>query len=104
MNTEHTPAPWVLDRPNRGENKYDPHHIDAHGPRTRRVVSIIPPYDGDAHRREDHANAVLIASAPDLLAALDGALAFIEDDSRSPRRRQAVLAAVKDAIAKATTL
>ena len=45
-----------------------------------------------AHLRETNA---------DLLAALEAAVAYLEDDSRSPRRRQACLAGFRAAIAKA---
>jgi hypothetical protein len=48
------------------------------------------------------ANARLIAAAPELLDECISALAAIEDDTRSPRRIEAVKAGLRAAIAKAT--
>jgi hypothetical protein len=52
---------------------------------------------------ETEANISLIAAAPDLLDLARAFKSFLEDDSRSPRRRSECLAACIDAIAKATS-
>ena len=48
------------------------------------------------------ADTRLIAAAPDLLELAHAFISYLEDDSRSPRRRKIYVAMARIAIAKAT--
>lgn len=85
MSTKHTPGPWQTDAG--GEV-----HKDG------RTIFAWPELSG-AENEEIHANMTLGAAAPDLLAALKGLLAYVEDgygDHDSAEGKEA-----RDAITKA---
>lgn len=88
---KHTPGPWKADDM---VGKTIPIYATATTARGR-VATVTK---GDVRSSHD---ARLIAAAPDLLAACEAALAYVEDDSRSPRRRQAMRQGLRAAIAKA---
>jgi hypothetical protein len=62
----HTPGPWLLYRDNRRE-RYD---IGVKGQFALRLVAEVQFGFSEPAEREQHANARLIAAAPDLLEAL----------------------------------
>ena len=82
MKTQHTPGPWTVD------NQY------IHGPDGIRFLAVA----GDG---AGQANARLIASAPELLAAARLAVAWSEQVP-APYRDWPHVAAARAAIAKAT--
>lgn len=94
MSNQHTPGPWVQ----KGESHGN--YISI-GPRDGKTVARVPWGDGDA------ANASLIASAPELLAALEECLPLLRikaDGATSPGSMKACdrrLALAENAIAKA---
>ena len=69
MKTIHTPAPWTVQTPGPSQDGY-PHNLSiCHESEMRAVyIASIP---GGAHYERAKADAVLIAAAPDLLAALE---------------------------------
>jgi hypothetical protein len=90
----HTPGPWRVG--NAG--------FTVFGPKTERpapvVVAEIPPPTPRVSREERKANARLIAAAPEVLAALETSLKWLEaaqadepEDFDSPELRSAVDAA-----------
>ena len=83
MKTQHTPGPWTVD------NQY------IHGPDGIRFLAVA----GDG---AGQANAWLIASAPDLLAALDGLFATDSIRQTTSSASAAAVVAARAAIAKAT--
>lgn len=92
MGTKHTPGPWELKK-------------------TRARIEVATPARGGcyAFTHNDEANARLIASAPDLLAALqecvtdDNATCIVTNDvAYMIRRLRAINAMARAAIAKAT--
>lgn len=88
---KHTPGPWAHCENVAGNI------IGSDG------VVICSVYGSEARAEEDDANQALIAAAPDLLAALDRAEAFIagfEDDDTQEGIPE-MLAAIRAAIAKA---
>jgi len=99
----HTKGPWrfketsarnpVVYTPN-GEHCKTPH--DDTGGKIAEVFGW-----GNKSHEQQNANARLIAAAPDLLEDLEAAVSYLEDNSRSERRRQACLASFRAAIAKA---
>lgn len=72
MTTKHTPGPWTLDLTGKGLRGADGH-------------AVFDDY-ADRSNAETLANARLIASAPDLLAALESARDWIvyNDESGDP--------------------
>jgi hypothetical protein len=95
MTTQHTPGPWKAAHAIQDDAaaRYIWSMTDkATG--HRELVATIPYAEGD----HINADARLIASAPDLLAALQDLLAATEKTYDSRHERQAAL----DAIAKAT--
>ncbi len=66
--SKHTPGPWKL--ADRGGPRGGEYHLAVLGPSGTRIVTIT--YRSDAPTA-GNANAALIASAPDLLAALKAA-------------------------------
>jgi len=70
--TKHTQGPWHLDRD-------DNVNLWVDGPR-REVIATIP------NTPQGQANARLIAAAPDLLAALQKYVKWIQDDRIRSRR------------------
>lgn len=88
MSTKHTPGPWILTG-NAGQ---------VYGLDSRKVSDC----GNCAVNLENHANARLIAAAPELLGALKSALRALEDNlSPGPMDEDAKTAA-RLAIAKAT--
>lgn len=97
METKHTPGPWFVQ--------------DDHG---RRYIETSGNDDtiAEIHRRrskgsvysctEAGANASLIASAPELLEALQGLLAAYEDPGNTGSSYDEVVQRARAAIAKAT--
>lgn len=70
----HTPGPWTLN------GEYMTRHVYARGEKISGVVAVINlAWPGKEQQDEQRANAHLIASAPELLAALEAALLVIED-------------------------
>jgi hypothetical protein len=107
MSTRHTPGSWrVLERED--DKPYIRIRGTALGHRYKIANVIEAIYDGNpaVERKETLANAVLIAAAPDLLAALRKAvlaLAHIcESDPKHAVMYGTDYLAVSDAIAKAT--
>ncbi len=70
----HTPGPWETQI--KREHKYGQNHIVANGNLVASVDSAISPKE----REEWHANAHLIAAAPDLLEALKKWEEFMENN------------------------
>jgi hypothetical protein len=92
---KHTPGPWgVLDHAILSEkvNAYGNFWVAGFG-------------RGDAQlTEEDHANARLIAAAPELLDGCNAALAYLADPpSEFKENRKAAVAIIRAAIAKATS-
>jgi len=82
MSSKHTPGPW----------ESSANEIFATTGTIARVIT------GWKNWRD---NVRLIRAAPDLLAVCEAALAYVDDDSRSPRRRQAMRQGLRVAIAEA---
>lgn len=100
--TEHTPGPWRVDEYSRDE-------IEIVGPREKctrngtknewTLAQVGSPefWDDPQFEKEDHANARLIAAAPDLLAALK----LVTDSGLFSSYDDRAWDTVNDAIAKA---
>ncbi len=77
MDNKHTPGPWGLE-----------HHLlqDGNGGEKYSLVTIRPNKTIKIHtwKDEDEANARLIASAPDLLEALEGLMKNEPQDAEYP--------------------
>lgn len=102
MNATHTPGPWVRDRAS-GLN------CDVRGGNNRKValcwgLSAAAAKNSDAYRAECDANAVLIAAAPDLLAAARQAESLIPHlcDLDASHATASVVDMLRAAISKAT--
>ena len=106
--TKFTPGPWEIG-PN--TNIYEPalpgirDRLESLGlPVTFEALSVgkdegqmaLVPLD-----ESNAANAHLIAAAPEMYGECEASLAFLEDDSRSPRRRAAMIRSLKATLAKA---
>ena len=72
MKTKHTPGPWMVYVPERGQDGH-PHNLSI-GAETETRATYVASVPGGAHYDWAQANARLIAAAPDLLAALKDAL------------------------------
>jgi hypothetical protein len=110
MDIKHTPGPWIASDhfvERRGGRTYIPVLRPGNDPVPVAVVHIE--VDGYG-RGEGQANARLIAAAPDMLAALRGAMVLIDTmswpehpsaelDAVLTKRRTAVLAAIAKAAA-----
>jgi hypothetical protein len=99
MKTIHTPGPWFITR-----TESSPCSIEASG--NEAAIAKVYLTDPKIHKRtpEHHANARLIAAAPDLLQALSdltdwGRTHTSPRDANSPHH---LLVAARAAIAKAT--
>lgn len=95
---QHTPGPWAIDQ------NYGSGCLHVWSPRREIAVARV---SDDHPRAEDYANARLIAAAPDLLAALQQALAWSEEERRWAETADLSKwiersAALEAAIAKAT--
>ena len=97
MNTQHTPGPWRR----KSAQTASPWHIDAgEGPTYRMIARVHDAYTADD---SSHANARLIAAAPDLLAAASDALESLRRLPNAPDAfRVTCIAQLSAAIAKAT--
>ncbi len=94
MNNQHTPGPWgVSQRPDQGI--YDLHA--AGHPRAFAVVQSVCDANCSMGSIETHANAILIAAAPDLLKALQGLLSADFLQHISDERIDKALAAISKA-------
>ncbi len=79
--TEYTPGPWRAGFDN------DPIQIGS----ADRFVSMTLPCESSGATGEDEANARLIAEAPALFELAEAFVSYLQDDSKSPRRRDACL-------------
>lgn len=91
---QHTPGPWQFElAPSGGfDIEKDPNDLG-------RYMVIATRSSHQARAAEMHANARLIASAPDLLAALEAVLAWGTDENYE--RAHAACEAARAAVAKA---
>ena len=94
---KHTEGEWVV-KPNPSDSKK--YGIWSQHP-TRGTSLIAMAHMDFMTEEEFKSNAKLIAAAPDLLEACNGALQAFKDDTRSPRRIQANINAIERAIKKA---
>jgi hypothetical protein len=79
MNTSHTPPPWRISRTGETEGSH-PNRVQISGRSWGRFASVVVRMNGDNFDSpEGSANARLIASAPDMLSALQTALACLEN-------------------------
>lgn len=96
METKHTPGPWHVepDQPSHGAALC----VVAEGA----VIARTPECGayGDAEQAIDEANARLIAAAPELAILAEAFVSYLEDNSKSPRRRAACLAEARAVLAK----
>ena len=95
---KHTLGPWLC-APNTPGIKPTTRGVIA--PRSENML-LATVYNPAGRIKEREANARLIATAPELLEIARASLSYLEDDSKSPRRRQACLEGARAAIAKAT--
>ena len=90
---KHTPIPWIANAQMNGRILIQHHDVT--------IARIVSNNIGDAK----YYDATFIVRAcnahDDLVAALEGAIAYIGDDSRSGRRRAANMAFMAAALAKA---
>jgi hypothetical protein len=102
MGAKHTPGPWSIDRTSERHGQR-PYGISAgkRGPTPKNIVNwggVAAPTS-----QESEANARLIASAPDLLEAAQGAdLSAVDIDADMVTISGASYRALRDAIRKAT--
>jgi len=94
MQTKHTPGPWA----------HYPGDRYIRDPKTDATIAFVCPDDGHCDEPqympwED--NARLIASAPDLLAALEAVLKYLPDYDRLNYEFRDAVSAARAAIAKA---
>lgn len=103
MSTQHTAGPWAVG----GTTRYI-HSVEDidNGKRAELICDIVAHRPGRADNRpfadEMLANARLIASAPDLLAALRPLVAIVNGATVHKDKRQIYLESARAAIAKAT--
>lgn len=90
--TKHTPGPWHVGLKQAHRIVYDPKGW---------AVCDCTVYHGQDDADEMKANAALIAAAPELLELAEAFKSFLEDGSKSERRRVACLEACAAVIAKA---
>jgi len=103
--TKHTPGPWETARSHSGRNIYKQTQRDFDTKETRMLAFLVRNEDYFPVEESD-ANARLMASAPELLAALELALATIErlDVKHGPfSSTQGTRDVVSAAIARATS-
>jgi hypothetical protein len=96
-NTKHTPGPWTQYRDSRG-------NVRIQGNVQGGPVAFIEEMNNTGGTEQDHANARLIAAAPDLLAACQEIIDGMVDGKNSTNKNVTMYAIqmVKSAIAKAT--
>ena len=103
MSAAHTPGPWIAAPWTDKEAEIEGFSISSGG-------HLVPTSNLCGDYEEAKANATLIAAAPDMLEALQAALAELERANRAMRQEagvtvcnEAVLQQVREAIAKAVT-
>jgi hypothetical protein len=91
MSTKHTPGPWHRNI------KPASHYPTIFAGRCTHIAVVT------AQRAEEQteANCNLIKEAPALLELAEAFVAYLDDDSRSPRRRAECLASARSVIARA---
>ena len=103
MDTLHTPGPWVRRGQTSEDAKFNGTFHRVHGDGA--WVSFVPTWDNSAaEASEAEANAHLIAAAPDLYAALQGAIewmACVEGPLRDGAPFKSNLESYRAALAKA---
>lgn len=72
MTTKHTPGPWAITR-----EDIESGEIALHITRKLTNVCVVYSYDREDKKRNEWADARLIAAAPDLLAALEAAHGYL---------------------------
>lgn len=114
MNTTFTPGPWTFSRWNEfGDMRFYIAQADGapHTPQLSDVATLIAETTSNEWQSIQEANAKLIAAAPELLAALQAALPFIDDagdiaqfypDSSATDKCRVAVKQAHAAIAKAT--
>jgi hypothetical protein len=99
--TQHTPGPWALDGKTRAVTWGDVSFSAPVGAGgfviASHTISTLPTYQSDRLTPEHHANARLIAAAPELLAALQAVAALPGFEPEEPYGI-AVIAAIAKAI------
>jgi hypothetical protein len=98
MTTQHTPGPWTCHRSDWNDGAYYIEEVESQFLHN----GELSPINGEI----DEANALLIASAPELLAALQSLTTWVEEpalDEAGEDGKQNRLGIAKAAIAKATT-
>lgn len=102
-NQQHTRGPWkvsaIFPDKQRGHT-FEP-HVSVCGKYEGKDIRLADIPDVADEQSEEYTNARLIAAAPDLLSDCEAALAYIVDDSRSARRREAMIESLIRSIAKA---
>ena len=93
----HTPGPWSVDEDTRPGMEWNRHIQGSDG----LTVCFMAISGGNDHER-DEANALLVSAAPELLAALEQALLWIEVDEMTHGRKFGAGNVAREAIAKAT--
>ena len=96
-NTKHTPGPWTVTANEKGPG----YHVSAFEASWAQMVTV---HASPSRLDEANANASLIASAPDLLAALEAVLRFDQSEGIPGEYKHDVTLAMKvrAAINKAT--
>lgn len=84
MNTQHTPGPWTIS-----------------GMSTINTLGGNKTYIASIAKNDRHANARLIAAAPDLLATLEKVDAYLAPDKNDDDEWHEIRAIIQTAIAKA---
>lgn len=79
MKAKHTPGPWRVHTPTATERRLLVLHPDGERVIARCSEGYNSPISGPIPKEEREANARLIAAAPDLLSALEHALAALDD-------------------------
>jgi hypothetical protein len=105
--TQHTPGPWALDDKTRAITWGDVSFSASFGAGgfvvASHTISTLPTYQSDRLTPEHHANARLIAAAPELLEVLGALMVTIDAQIDAGLRWDPeTVAAARAAIAKAT--
>lgn len=81
--SQHTPGPWKVTRSDDGEDG-----LWIEGPNSNQnvICDLVQRDCEQEYDAEDHANAKLIAAAPDLLTAAKAAKKYLEPDLIEPGR------------------
>src|SRR5688572_18125450 len=100
MTTKFTPGPWVTFDPETGRDDPDGLSVATPGPDGTCICDVEP----GSSPGETHANARLIAAAPELLDALRELTKFLFDNGYCPPGLAQRMEAADAAITKATGL